>query len=148
MPEQPPSQGAMTRRVLLRYAAFQLPGLTMMSLGAAVGHAWFDVPIRVCLTAVGLWILKDMIMFPFVRKAYEPGDGRLPREVNGALGAAHEDLDPTGYVRIGSELWRAECQSDHAPIPKGHPIQVVEVRGLTVTVAKAPESPSSLKSNP
>ena len=133
-----PSSGAATHRVLLRYAAFQLPGLAMMTLGVVVAHSWFDVPTHICVIALGLWIVKDTVMFPFVRKAYEPGDGRLPREVNGALGTAHEDLDPSGYVGIGSELWRAECQSEHPPIRKGDAIRVVEVRGLTVTVTREP----------
>jgi len=131
-----PSSGAATHRVLLRYAAFQLPGIAMMSLGVVVAHTWFDVPAHVCFGALGLWIVKDMVMFPFVRKAYEPGDGRLPRDVNGAIGTAHEDLAPSGYVNIGSELWRAECEPEHAPISKGEPVRVVAVRGLTVTVAK------------
>ncbi len=131
-----PSSGATTRRVLLRYAAFQLPGVAMMSLGVAVAHSWFDVPTHVCVGALALWVVKDMVMFPFVRKAYEPGDGRLPRDVNGAIGTAHEDLDPSGYVNIGSELWRAECQAEHGPISKGDSIRVIAVRGLTVTVTR------------
>jgi membrane protein implicated in regulation of membrane protease activity len=120
--------------VLLRYVAFQLPGLSIMVLGAAVATHWFEVPGWIALCAVGLWMLKDAVMFPFVRKAYEPGDGRHPRDLAGAAGTARDTLAPTGYVQISSELWRAQCLPGTERIEAGTAIRVVEVRGLTVLV--------------
>jgi membrane protein implicated in regulation of membrane protease activity len=131
--------GAPLSRVLLRYTAFQLPGLAIMVLGAAVATRWFEVPEWIALCAIGLWMLKDAVMFPFVRKAYEPGDGSHPRELAGAAGTAKDTLAPTGYVQISSELWRAECGPAHAPIEVGARIRVVEVRGLTVVVEPHPD---------
>ncbi len=138
MSEGPPADGARTSRVVLRYAAFQLPGFAAMLLGATVAHEWFEVPAWIAACAVLLWMLKDAVMFPFVRRAYEPGDGRTPRDVNGALGVADETLDPNGYVRIGSELWRARGPTG-ASIGKGQTVRVTGVRGLTVSVE--PEEP-------
>ncbi len=89
---------------------------------------------------VVLWIAKDAAMFPLVRQAYEPGDGRLPREVVDAIGTAHDDLDPTGYVQVGSELWRATCSPSDRPIPKGAPIRVTRAEGLTLHVTIHPEA--------
>jgi membrane protein implicated in regulation of membrane protease activity len=37
-----------------------------------------------------------------------------------------------GYVRIGGELWRAEAASGF--VPRGAPVRVVAVRGLTLVV--------------
>lgn len=129
--------GAATHRVLLRYAAFQLPGLAVFSLGAAVAVEWMGLPTKVALAAVGLWLLKDALMFRFVRKAYEPGDGRIPRDVRDALGIATEQLEREGYVRIGSELWRARLAEGCPPIARGDSVRVVDVRGLTVVVDRA-----------
>jgi len=124
--------------VLLRYAAFQLPGLAVFSLGAAAAHEWLELPANVALAAVALWMLKDVFMFRFVRKAYEPGNGRTPRDVRDALGIATEGLENEGYVRIGSELWRARRAEGCPPIAPGETVRIVDVRGLTVTVDRAP----------
>lgn len=75
-------------------------------------------------------------MFRFVRKAYEPGDGRTPRDVRGALGIATEEIEPEGYVRIGSELWRARLAEGCETITKGESVRVIEVRGLMVVVER------------
>lgn len=142
MSEDGNEPGAPLSRVLRRYAAFQLPGLAIMVLGAAIATQWFEVPGWIAVCAVGLWALKDAVMFPFVRKAYEPGDGRHSRELAGATGTARDTLAPTGYVQISSELWRAQCAPDTAPIEAGTLIRVIEVRGLTVLVEPHPDPPS------
>ncbi len=120
--------------MLLRYAAFQLPGLAVFSLGVAAAHEWLELPADVALVAVALWMAKDALMFRFVRKAYEPGDGRTPRDVRDALAVATDGLDSEGYVRIGSELWRARRAEGCPPIAAGETVRVVDVRGLTVLV--------------
>ncbi|MCP5066886.1 MAG: hypothetical protein GY946_09990 [bacterium] len=130
--------GAATHRVLLRYIAFQLPGLAVFSLGATAAVEWMELPLNVALTAVGLWMVKDAVMFRFVRKAYEPGDGRTPRDVRDCRGVATEEIGPEGYVRIGSELWRARVTEGCPPIAEGGAIRVLEVRGLTVVVDREP----------
>ncbi|MBW2396327.1 MAG: NfeD family protein [Deltaproteobacteria bacterium] len=135
MPEKP-MPSATTRRVVLRYVAFQLPGLAAITLGASAAVEWMELPLNVALTAVGCWVLKDAVMFRFVRKAYEPGDGRTPRDVRDALGTATEEIESEGYVRIGSELWRARLAEGCESIAKGEAVRVVDVRGLTVVVDK------------
>lgn len=96
------------------------------------------MPAWVATLGVVLWICKDAALFPIVRKAYEPGDGRVPREVVDAIGTADEDLDPTGYVRVGSELWRATCSPSEPPIRKGAQIRVTAAEGLTLYVTAHP----------
>ena len=129
-----------TSRVALRYAAFQLPGLSVAVLGCVLANAWFGVPAWVATVGVILWIAKDAALFPLVRSAYEPGDGRVPREVVDAIGTAQEDLDPSGYVRVGSELWRATCSPGESPIRQGAAIRVTASEGLTLHVTPHPTS--------
>ncbi len=110
-----------------------------MVLAASAAHEWLGLDTRVAVGAVLLWIVKDIVMFPWVRKAYEPGDGRHSREVRGTVATTCEELDPTGYVRVGSELWRAECTLADAPIAAGQRVRVLDARGLTLRVAPLPE---------
>ena len=53
---------------------------------------------------VGLFVLKDAILFPFVKHAYSvaPGKGAAPEP--GSRVIAAEDIDPKGYARIAAEL--------------------------------------------
>lgn len=53
--------------------------------------------------------------------------------MHGAVGVVREALDPTGYVFVNGELWRA--RSTGAVIPTGDFVRVIEVDGLTLMVA-------------
>ena len=50
---------------------------------------------------------------------------------------------PSGYVRISAELWRAELEPGASPVEPGNRIRVIAVRGLTLLVP-ADESNESL----
>lgn len=53
----------------------------------------------------------------------------------GRVGVALGAIDPVGQVRISGEIWRAEAAAGFGSIPKGEPVQVIDVNGLTLTVA-------------
>jgi membrane protein implicated in regulation of membrane protease activity len=99
-------------------------------LAAAV--AWWDLPRTAAALLFGVWVLKDLALFPVLRIAYEPRSGGGFAELAGARAIAREPLAPLGYVRIGGELWRAEAASGF--VPRGAPVRVVAVRGLTLVV--------------
>jgi membrane protein implicated in regulation of membrane protease activity len=121
-------------RVLLRYAALQLPGQAACIAIAVVAHDWLGLSRELAIGAVVVWVAKDILLFPFVRKAYEPSTGRSPRDVRDAIGVAHQGLEDEGYVRIGPELWRARRRPGCSRLAPGEAIRVVDVSGLTVTV--------------
>ena len=88
----------------------------------------------------GLWVLKDLALFPVTRIAYERG-GR-PHGADallGATGVAREGLTQgrVGYVRVGPELWRARLAEDTGELPEGTSVRVVAVRDLTLVVERA-----------
>jgi hypothetical protein len=68
---------------LLRYAMFQLPGTIGVSLLLAALVRWGGLAPRTAALLLALWVLKDLALFPFVRRAYqtrgggggEPGEG-------------------------------------------------------------------------
>jgi len=121
-------------RTLLRYTLFQIPDLILLSLGVAAAVRWWGLPVPAAYGLVALWIVKDVVMFPILRVAYESESGSGVDAICGALGVVTQSLKPAGYVRLGSELWKAELVSGDGPVSEGSAIRVVEVHGLTLIV--------------
>jgi membrane-bound ClpP family serine protease len=125
-------------RAIVRYTLFQIPDLILLSLGLAAAVRWWNLPVLAACGLVALWIAKDVVMYPILRVAYEPGGSSGVFEIHGALGVVVQPLVPSGYVRLGSELWKAELVSGSEPVSVGSAIRVVEVRGLTLVVESVP----------
>jgi membrane-bound serine protease (ClpP class) len=49
----------------------------------------------------------------------------------GSVGEVTEPLTPTGQIRVLGELWQARAPSE---LPRGTPVRVVKVEGLTLGV--------------
>ena len=79
------------------------------------------------------WIAKDVVLYPFVRRAYEPGAKHGALELVGREGVARSELSPNGQVRVGSEIWRAES-ADGARIAEGAPVRVIGASGFVLRV--------------
>lgn len=122
-----------TLRVLARYLAFQIPSWLLVGLGLAAAVRWWSLGMPVAGLLLALFVTKDLVMFPFVRKAYEPSSGSAADALVGRLAVANDPLAPSGYVRVGSELWAAELR-DGGEAPAGFALRVAEVRGLTLIV--------------
>jgi len=126
--------GKRSPRTFARYVALEAPGWV---LGAWV--LWLLVEKAGLAPWVAgllwtLWVVKDFALYPWLRDAYEVGDPDATALLVGRTGLARQRLDPTGYVRIGAELWRAELAPGCAAIEPGALIRVRAVRGLTLIV--------------
>jgi membrane protein implicated in regulation of membrane protease activity len=134
----PPAR-ASTRRVFARYLAAEVPSWIVLGVVLAVlMHAW-DLSGRAVAITLGLWVLKDLALFPALRIAYEPGGGSGGAEnLIGELAVVSVALDPEGWVRIGSERWRARAAQQHAPLPVGAEVRVLAIEGLLLRVEPAP----------
>jgi membrane protein implicated in regulation of membrane protease activity len=122
-------------RTLFRYCLFQLPGFVAVAALLVALVQWWGLAPRLAALFLALWVLKDLALYPFVRKAYEPRSGGGADALVGSLATARDRLDPDGYVRVGHELWRARVRG--GPVEKGAPVRVLEVRGLTLVVEVA-----------
>ena len=122
------------RATTLRYSALQIPGLALACVFAMAAIQWFDVPTWAAGLSVLLWIAKDVVMFPFVWRAYTSRDGGGLHGVRGRIGVVEEALAPHGRIRLGSESWRARAKPGRAEIPEGATVRVVAVDGLRLTV--------------
>jgi membrane protein implicated in regulation of membrane protease activity len=125
-------------RTLVRYVAFQIPGWLLVGAAAGAAVYWLGVAPWIALTGLGLFVAKDALLFPLLRRSYER-DGRTHGPI-GESGIVEDAIDDEGFVRVGAERWRARSAPDSAPIPVGARVRVVGVRGLTLQVEAAPDS--------
>ena len=126
--------GRSRSRTIARYTLFQIPDLVLLSLGVAAAVRWWGLPTFAACGLVALWVVKDIIMYPIVRVAYESGSSSGVDGIHGASAVVIQPLAPSGYVRLGSELWKAELVRGGGPVSVGSSVRVIEVRGLTLIV--------------
>lgn len=117
-----------------RYWLFQVPGLGVVAVLVVLAAYWFGLPGWTIPFALGVWIVKDVLMYPFLKSAYEGPKPTGPESMVGSLGTVTEDLCPRGYVKIGPELWRAESAE---PIRIGRSVRVTGCEGMTMQVEPA-----------
>lgn len=122
-----------TARVALRYLLFQLPGWFVAAGVLALAVDLFGVAGWLALAAFALFVAKDAVLFPFVRRAYERNHD--PPHPVGETGVAEDEIDGgEGWVRVGRELWRAKRAPGAAAIPRGAHVRVVALHGHRVAV--------------
>ena len=122
------------RRIVLRYALYQIPDIAILALILFVLHQWLDLSLWLFPAIISLWIVKYALVFSFVWPAYDklrPGD---VTSLIGSQGIAEELLDPSGYIRVHGELWRAEVIGTTMAIEKGQAVLIERAYGLTLLV--------------
>jgi membrane protein implicated in regulation of membrane protease activity len=125
--------------VVGKYVLLQVPGWFLAAGLLTAGVRWWELSPRLALALFAVWILKDVLLFPLLRVAYESHGGVGGADaLVGARGVATVDLDSAGYVRVGPELWRAELAEGSGPIRRGARVRVRAVRGLTLEIEAEP----------
>jgi membrane protein implicated in regulation of membrane protease activity len=132
---------AWSAAVLLKYTLLQLPELAVLIIAIHYVREWIHLPSWAIWIICLLWIAKDVILYPFVWRAYDwggpHGDGMI-----GERGVARGDLSPQGYVEVRGELWRATLEDDRSTIQAGRAVRILGRDGLTLTVEPL-EDPSA-----
>ena len=126
-------------KVVLRYALIQVPFTALVIVVLIWLRKWVDLPIWFIFGLVAFLVIKDIVLFPFVWRAYDPDSPALTNTMEGARGIAINDLHPSGYVEIGAERWQAEVIEGTPPIRRGQAVRVREIRGLTLIVQVDPK---------
>jgi membrane protein implicated in regulation of membrane protease activity len=122
------------RRTLIKYALLQVPGIGLLMIVLFTARRWLDLPGWFIWGLVALWVVKDMVLFPFVRRAYESSSSEPSTSMVGMRGVATEQLNPRGYIRVRGELWRAELLDSQQSVEAGRMVRIREERGLTLLV--------------
>ncbi len=136
----PPATPPLTPRILLRYTLLQLPGFVLLALILFLFHSWFNIPVRAVLIVLGLWVAKDIILFPFVWRSYIPQEFSPLKALIGLQGVAVESLNPSGYIQLRSELWSARIARGYPNVRTGERVRVKDVEGLTLIVVPNPKT--------
>ena len=119
---------------LVRYVLFQVPGIVVLGAILYVLVDFFDLEYRLAGAVLLVWIIKDALLYPIVRRAYETTHDSAHSRLVGRRAEVVEPLSPDGYVRIGGELWRARTKQ--APIKRGESVVVESAAGLWLEVEK------------
>ena len=122
----------------MRYVLLQLPGVVLPSLLLMVAWQWFDFSFWVVISGIFVFVAKDVVLFPFVWRAYDTRSPDGVEAMAGDRGVAEERLNPEGYVRVRGELWLARTAGSNTIIEKGMRIRVVGGSGLILLVETDP----------
>jgi membrane-bound serine protease (ClpP class) len=116
-------------------------GVLAMVLGAMIlvkspwPEARIHLPTALSVALPLGFITVVLLRFAIVAKRRKAVTGEAG--MIGLLGVAYTDLDPVGKVLVRGELWTARAA---VRIPRGAPVRVQEIEGLTLRVELAPET--------
>jgi len=125
--------------ILIRYALFQIPSLALLTLILILVRRWVDLLEWFFWGAIAVWLAKDLVLFPFVWRAYDRDRLRELQSLVGIEGIVEERLAPFGYVRVHGEFWQAETIGDGSPIEKGEIVKIQKIEGLKLFVERPKE---------
>lgn len=125
-----------SRHALIKYSLLQIPDLIILMVILYFIDLWIGLDTLVFVGILAIWILKDILLFPFLWKAYDKSRHTDSFSLICETGTAIDRLAPTGYVRIRGELWKAVIDQDRPFAEKGDIVKVIHVDGLTLTVEK------------
>ena len=121
-------------RIFVRYLLFQVPGVMVLYFLLVLARRVVVVPTWFLWSLMALWVLKDLILFPAVWRAYDQERRDDASSMVGSRGIAEDRLDPSGYIRVHGELWKAEVMGNCSSIQKGEEVTVRGIRGLRLFV--------------
>lgn len=112
------------RPVLIKYAFFQIPETAIFIIALLIIDRWVNIPFWYFWSFAALWLLKDIISFPFLWFAVTNtvSENQYPRI--GAEGIALDKCAPKGHVNLQGECWQAETTESGINIGKGEHVVV------------------------
>ena len=118
----------------LKYLVFQIPGWIITAAVLASLWHWQFIPQWLAVAGFFAWVLKDLLLYPFLRPAYDTDIKTGSAALVGARGVAEEDLAPHGYIRVRGELWRAVATPADQVVNAGTTVEIVSADGMRVFV--------------
>jgi len=129
-------------KIIIRYALLQVPELLLIIIGLYLVQIWVDLADWLFWGIIFVMVIKDIILFPFLWRAYDWDNPKNRNPLLGVRGIARERLTPNGYIFINGELWMAESTDKEMIIEKDEHVIVTDVQGLTLFVRSAKEDKS------
>jgi len=129
----------LTLRIVIKYFLLQLPGQMSFAVILLLFRQWVEVPGYLTWVLLGVWVAKDVCLFPFLWRFYDPSHYPDRFRMVGRRGYALTRLDPDGYVQVRGERWRAAIADGQSPIEQGRALCVQAIKGLELTVKSCAE---------
>jgi len=126
-----------SRSTLFKYLLLQLPALAMLVAVLLILDHWLALSAQLFWGVLLLWVVKDLLLFPLVWRAYQPTPAAGHQRLIGQTAVAVEPLSPSGYARISGELWSCRLEAGGS-LPVGSEVTVTGLNGLTLLVRPAP----------
>ena len=121
-------------KTLLRYLLFQIPQWFVLALFLWLLVDQNAVPLWPTQAFFVVWVVKDLIIYPWVRRSYETDVKTGAERLIGATGITQEPLDPEGFIKINGELWKARVEAANQPIDRNSRVKVRATTGLILLV--------------
>ena len=90
-------------RILVKYFLLQLPGWLRLRLILILLRHWMEFPVYLAWVLLGIWVGKDIILFPILWRFYDPSQHPDRFRMIGRKGIAVTRLSPDGYVSVGND---------------------------------------------
>lgn len=117
-----------------RYLIFQIPGW-LIAAAVLLGLAyWKLLPPWLGIVGFFVWVLKDLMLYPLLHRAYQTNVKTGLQALVGARAFVHDDLSPKGFVRLQGELWCAQALPANQMIVAGTEVEIVSAEHMTVFV--------------
>jgi len=128
-----------------RYFLLQTPGWALAAVLLAALHRWFDIPMWATAGGWLLFVLKDFVLYPYLRHAYDTTSTSGAERLIGQLGVVTRALEPEGYVQLGGDLWQARVEHGAEAAPAGSRVRVLGADGLVLIVSPESSPPGKSK---
>ncbi len=127
--------------IATRYWLFQIPGF-VITIAVLFGlRRWIDYPIWAGVLVMALLVVKDAILYPFLKPGYERDVKTGIARLVGSQGIVKQTLQPDGFIQIAGELWKARASQGGGSIPVGVRVSIDSADGMTLIVSEANPSP-------
>ncbi len=123
-----------SRQGLIKYIVLQLPALLFVILIMVYLYDTSQISLWLGSAIILIWLVKDVVLFPLVWRAYETNIRENKKLLIGKRGITRERLAPSGYVTVNGELWKAKVANRSKSIGEGEPIIVKEQHGRILIV--------------
>ena len=110
--------------VLRRYLLFQIPSWVVAAIIVGALREWAGLPLWAALLLFAAYVAKDLVLYPFLRHSYQQDTRTQVERLIGERAMVTERLDPTGFIRVRGELWKAAVLPGSADVEAGSPVEI------------------------
>jgi membrane protein implicated in regulation of membrane protease activity len=117
-----------------RYMLFQVPGWLIDIVVLAVLIEWWSMPLWAAGLVLGLLVVKDFVLYPFLKVGYETKEKSGIARLIGEQAVVKQRLDPEGYVLVHGELWKARPAEPGLSFNPGMRVRIEAAEGMALLV--------------